>query len=114
MKDIYIMACQRGQKLPELHYITDDYRDAIRALFEYYRDDDKDFLEERNRDYDYWFMHLYRYPLNENFKELGGWSNVKLGGKSSEYRIKFDCWGDLIQEYDKISRKESEEHYKEL
>ncbi len=101
-KFIYIMSCQRGQGLPEIHYICDYYDEAIKAYYTYHLKDNKDFLKSRDRNY--WFMYLYQFPISKDFKTDGkSWSNIKLG-KSCKYRIKFKYWGDLIDEFKMVNR----------
>ena len=51
------MSCQRGQGLPEVHYMTLSYEDAIKVYHNHHVNDDKEFLEESNDNRDYWFMY---------------------------------------------------------
>lgn len=103
-KFIYIMSCQRGQGLPEIHYLCDNYDEAIDIYYKYYLKDDEDFLKSPNRNY--WFMYLYKLPIGVIFSKNGDLSrasDTKLG-RSSEYRIKFNTWGDLINEWKMCNR----------
>jgi len=96
------MSCQRGQGSPELHYICDNYNEAIEVYYNHHAEN-SDFLQSTERKY--WFMYLYEFPMSTDFKEKGfSWSKVKLS-KSSKYRIKFKTWGDLTNEY-KITQRD--------
>ena len=102
-KSVYIMSCQRGQASPELHYMCDNYADAITVYYNHYvKDKRKNFLEMPERAY--WYMYLFKFPMGINFSTVGfSGSDVKLQ-KSSKYRIKFKTYGDLINEYKVIQR----------
>lgn len=105
MEYVYIMACQRGQAAHEIHSMWDTYEKAIKEYYEYHIRDDKEssFSRSRQDDDDYWFMYLYKFPVNKIFANNKGWSETKLG-KSSKYRIKFKNWGELRKEYVVVSR----------
>lgn len=92
MKYIYTISAQRGQKAPEIFYITDNYYDSIIYLYEF-------ILKHEGKisdDYSYYtdFYQLNEFPLDTNFAPVDNWSKIQMT-KSSKYRIKFKNWGDL-------------------
>ena len=102
MEYIYIMACQRGQGGTEIFSMWDSYEKSIIAYYNYHI---KDGYGKRQDSSDYWFMYLYKFPVNMDFSTdfcgHGGSSDIKIQ-KSSKYRIKFKNWGELKKEYTKV------------
>jgi len=93
---IYILSMQRGQGLPELYSMWNNYDDAI---YHYY-----DFLKiNEYNDYIPSYFNLYKFPVGVKFCDPSEWSNVKLG-RSTKYRIKFKDYKELKNEYKKIIR----------
>lgn len=74
---VYIVSCQRGQRLPEIRSVWTDYDDAIVAYCE-------DLDDWNNQD----FYLLHKLPVGR-FCDPGDRSNEKLG-KSSKNRLKFE------------------------
>ena len=71
------------------------------AYYKYNSKDDS-FGRPKNDSDDYWFMYLYKFPVNVDFSNNGS-SNIKKG-KSSKYRLKFKNWGELRKEYISVNR----------
>lgn len=101
MEYIYIMSCQRGGGAPEIHSIWSTYEAAIKEYYEYHI---KDGYEKSGDDSQFWFMYLYKIPVNERFAVGNEWSKEKLT-KSSKHRLKLK-WGDVKKEWSLISRDE--------
>jgi hypothetical protein len=74
---VYIISCQRGQRLPEIRSVWTEYDDAIVAYCE-------DLDNWDNQD----FYLLHKFPVGR-FCEPGEWGKEKLG-KSSKNRLKFE------------------------
>ena len=74
---VYIISCQRVQKLPEIRSVWTDYDDAIVAYCE-------DLDDWNNQD----FYLLHKFPVGR-FCEPGEGCKEKLG-KSSKNRLKFE------------------------
>tara|TARA_R110000772_G_scaffold55_6_gene324 strand:- start:2752 stop:3114 length:363 start_codon:yes stop_codon:yes gene_type:complete len=105
-KFVYIMSCQRGQGIPEIHYMCDNYNEAIKAYYDHQISDQVDFLDSPDREY--WFMNLYKFPLGVSFRDEGHRSSSRIKiSKSSKYRIKFKTYGDLINEYKITNRNQA-------
>lgn len=104
MDFIYSISAQRGQKAPELFYLTHSYEKAIIYLYEYIL---KDNGKNMTDDYSFYtdFYQLNKFPLDFNFAPDDTWSNVKMT-KSSKYRVKFKNWGELKKEYLSCKRNE--------
>ncbi len=106
MEYIYIISIKRGQAG---HEIAGFYTDYDEALMEFHRiekrdADDIDWISDRDREYFSW--ELYKFPTNESFLELDRTypsSDTKIE-KSSKYRVKFYTRGELIDEYNRVSR----------
>ena len=92
MKYVYIISCQRGQKLPEIYSMWSTYEKAIIAY--------SDVCESR---YDLTFYQLFKFPLDELYCDISKWSDVKMG-KSCKYRVKFDNHKELKAECLSVSR----------
>jgi len=104
MDFIYSISTQRGQKAPEIFYITQSYEKAIIYLYEIILKEERGIIEDG---YSYYtdFYQLSKFPLDFNFATDDTWSNVKMT-KSSKYRVKFKNWGELKKEYLPIKRNE--------
>jgi len=100
MEYIYIMSCQRGQGAPEIHSVWDSYERAIKEYYEYHI---RDGYSDRDDSSEYWFMNLYKIPINQIFANEDDYSKEKFT-KNSKNRIKFKNWGELRKEYQTINR----------
>ena len=100
MEYIYIMSCQRGQGASEIHSIWDSYERAIKEYYEYHI---RDGYSNRDDSSEYWFMNLYKIPVNKKFANEDDYSKEKFT-KSSKNRIKFKNFGELRKEYKIIDR----------
>ena len=100
MEYVYIMSCQRGQGAPEIHSIWGSYERAIKEYYEYHI---RDGYSNRVDSSEYWFMNLYKIPVNQKFANEDDYSKEKFT-KSSKNRIKFKNFGELRKEYKIIDR----------
>jgi len=84
MNYVYIISCQRGQKLPEIYSMWSSYDKAINAYY--------DACVKKSHNFSW--LYLYEFPLDEEFCDVTKWSDVKMG-KSSKYRLKFKNFNEL-------------------
>lgn len=94
------MSCQRGQRAHEIHSVWDSYERAIKEFYEYHI---RDGYSDRDYSREYWFMNLYKIPINQMFANEDDYSKEKFT-KSSKHRIKFKNFGELKKEYQTINR----------
>ena len=100
MEYIYIMSCQRGQGAPEIHSVWDSYERAIKEYYEYHIRDGYSVTDDNS---EYWFMNLYKIPVNQIFADEDDYSKEKFT-RNSKNRIKFKNLGELRKEYQTINR----------
>jgi hypothetical protein len=85
MSYVYIISCQRDNgKLPEIYSMWSTYEKAISAYY--------DACVEKS--YNFSFLMMYEFPLDEKFCDVKKWSDVKLG-KSCKYRMRFKDFEEL-------------------
>jgi len=85
MNNVYIISCQRDNgKLPEIYSMWSTYEKAINAYY--------DACVEKS--YNFSWLYLYEFPLDEKFCDVKSWSDIKLG-KSCKYRMKFKDFNEL-------------------
>ena len=100
-KFVYIMTHKRSQTVPELYHISSTYDEAIRVFYQFHLADCSDFLTD-NRSY--WFMELYKFPVDHDYTNGKITSTKEKLSKSSKHRIKFKDWNALKKEYKRINR----------
>lgn len=95
------MSHQMSQRMPELYHISSSYDEIIKVFYNFHLKDCDDFLTS-NRDY--WFMDIYKFPMDFDYTYGKVTSTNEKLSKSSKHRIKFKDCNELKDEYRRINR----------